>query len=156
MKLLRRRKVNACEFHTGKKYMNANTNRYCARSAITQAVGHRLPTTVTWLWSQVRSHGMCQTKRHWDRFSSYIYISPGNSHSTDCSTVINHPITWHYIASILTLLLNNKLKKYIVEIWTWKVIYKTKQIHLLWKRKDVKIFRYFYLSSIFNSEPLSL
>jgi hypothetical protein len=133
-----------------KKYVNANTCRYCASSAITQAVGRRLPTTVTWLRSQVRSWGMCQTKCHWDRISSYIYIYLGNSHSTDCSTVINHPITCRCIASILTLLLNNKLKKkYTLVIWTRKVIYTTNQTHLLWKRKYIKIFTYFDWSSIF-------
>jgi hypothetical protein len=132
-----------------KKYMNANTSRYYASSAITQAVGRRLSTTAARLLSQVRSCWMCRTKWHWDRFSSYIYISLGNSHSTDCSTAINHPITRPYIASILTPSLNNKLKKYTVEIWTQKVIYTTKQTHLLWKRKDIKIFSYSDWSSIF-------
>jgi hypothetical protein len=32
------------------------------------------------------------TKWHWDRFSQNDLVSPTNSHSTDRSTLINHPI----------------------------------------------------------------
>jgi hypothetical protein len=99
-----------------KKYMNTNTSKYCTSSAITQAVGRRLRTTAARLPSQVRSCRMCQTRWHWHRFSSCIYISLGNSHSTNCSTFINRPIIRCCIASILTPLLNNKLEIYAVEI----------------------------------------
>jgi hypothetical protein len=44
-----------------------------------------IPGRVTWdLW---------WTKRHWGRFPPRTSVSPANSHSTNCSVFINHPVT---------------------------------------------------------------
>jgi hypothetical protein len=70
--------------------------------AICQAVSRRLPTAgsipalVMWdLW---------WTKWHWGRFSPTTLVSPANSHSTDCSTlIIYHPglvITGQIVADL--------------------------------------------------------
>jgi hypothetical protein len=44
-------------------------------------------------------------KWHWDRFSFTTSVSPANSHSTNCSTFINHPLTdamlsWYWQSSL--------------------------------------------------------
>jgi hypothetical protein len=38
-------------------------------------------------------------------------VSPANSHSTNCSIFITHPIIRHYIVSLLTASLNKQLKR---------------------------------------------
>jgi hypothetical protein len=43
-------------------------------------------------------------------FFEYFGFPPVNSHSTNSTTFINHPIIWGYIASLMTALLNNQLK----------------------------------------------
>jgi hypothetical protein len=59
--------------------------------AIAQAVSCRLPTAATRVRAQVMWDFWC-TKWHWDRFSTSTSVSPANSHSTDCSTlIIYHP-----------------------------------------------------------------
>jgi hypothetical protein len=49
-------------------------------------------------------------KWHWDRLSPSISVSPANSHSTDCSKLINHPHHRRYTVSILTTSLNNEME----------------------------------------------
>jgi hypothetical protein len=68
------------------------------RRAIAQAVSCPLPTAAARVRAQVRSCGICGGQKwHWDRFSPSTSVSPGNSHSTDCSTfiiiiiIIHHP-----------------------------------------------------------------
>jgi hypothetical protein len=46
-----------------------------------------LLTVVAWVQVQVRWH-LWWTKWHWGRFSPSTSVSPANSHSTNCSTLI--------------------------------------------------------------------
>jgi hypothetical protein len=39
---------------------------------------------------EVRTEFPNRLLRHWGRFSPGTSVSPANSHSTDCSTLINH------------------------------------------------------------------
>jgi hypothetical protein len=55
--------------------------------AIAQAVSHRLPTVAARVQSQVM-WDLWWTKWHWVRFPPSTSVSPVNSHSTDCSTLI--------------------------------------------------------------------
>jgi hypothetical protein len=62
--------------------------------AIAQAVGRRLPTAAARVRAQVRSCGIRGgTKWHWGGFPPSTSVSPANSHSTDCSTliIVYHP-----------------------------------------------------------------
>jgi hypothetical protein len=54
---------------------------------------------------------MWQTKWHWGRFSPSVSVSPANFHSTNSSTFVNHLIITHHTVSVLTVPLNNQLKK---------------------------------------------
>jgi hypothetical protein len=54
--------------------------------AIAHAVGRRLPTAAARVRAQVRSCGICGGQS--GRFSPSTSVSPANSHSTDCSTII--------------------------------------------------------------------
>jgi hypothetical protein len=77
--------------------------------------GHAIdPTAASWVQWQVWSCGIMRwTKRHWGTLSPIIWTSPAHSHSTDCSTFINHSLidATVRIFSILTASLNNQLKK---------------------------------------------
>jgi hypothetical protein len=57
--------------------------------SIAQAVGRRLPTAATRVRAQVRSCGICggRSGTGADFFPS-TSVSPANSYSTDCSTII--------------------------------------------------------------------
>jgi hypothetical protein len=50
------------------------------------------PTAAAWVRAQVRSCGICGGQSGTEgRFSPSTSVSPANSHSTDCSTLIQHP-----------------------------------------------------------------
>lgn len=60
--------------------------------AICQVVSHWASTDTTQVQSQVK-WDLCSTRRHRVKFSPNSLLSPANSHSYNCSSFINHPIT---------------------------------------------------------------
>jgi hypothetical protein len=61
----------------------------------------------TWARSHVKSYGICGGE---SVTVCGFSLSPSDSHSTSCSTFINHPVI-DPTYSILTVFLTNKLKK---------------------------------------------
>jgi hypothetical protein len=53
----------------------------------------------------------------------FLKYSCASSHSTNCSTVINHPVIQREIVSIPTASLNNQLKKFIHEEDGWGMLH---------------------------------
>jgi hypothetical protein len=61
----------------------------------------RPSTTAARVWSQV-NWDLWLIKWHWGKISPSTQVSPANFHSTNCSTLINHPISRRNYVMVVT------------------------------------------------------